>query len=252
MRTLASLALGLLWVAGTASAGTITFDEPLQGLVHGEIVDTDFPGVRISAVNPNRSFDLAIVFDTTRTGTADPDLEDPFSAGNAAGETLGNALIVAENQTGCDDDVCNDPDDEGRSSPSFLGFVLEFDFDLASFALTAIDIESGQANGASLAFFDDGLQVGQLFFSEFACALGTFCDPTVAFAGDRSANHLPEITAAALGLAGYFDEVRIDLNGSGSVDDLAWTPAVPEPALGWLVLSAALAVHRRAGGRSAR
>lgn len=243
------IAVALTAVASPATAGTITFDEPLLALVHGEVVDTDFAGVTITAVNPNKAFDLAVVFDTTVMGTSDPDLEDPFTAGNAAGETLGNALIVAENDTGCGDDVCDDPDDEGPNPPTLLGFELVFAGDVEAFSLTAIDFESGQAAGASLTFFDDGFQVGQVFLSEFECAVGVFCDPTVDFAGDNSANHLPEITAAALGLAGFFDEVHIDLNGSGSIDNLAWTP-VPEPAAFWLLAMGAFALRRGAGPRA--
>ncbi|NNL67013.1 MAG: PEP-CTERM sorting domain-containing protein [Myxococcales bacterium] len=242
------IAVALSTFAGAAQAGTITFDEPLLALVHGEVVDTDFAGVTIRAVNPNKSFDLAVVFDTTRMGTSDPDLEDPFTAGNAAGETLGNALIVAENDTGCGDDVCNDPDDEGPNPPTLLGFVLEFTGDVESFSLTAIDLESAQAAGGSLTFFDDGAQVGQVFFSEFECAVGPYCDPTVDFAGDHSANRLPAVTAAALGLAGFFDEVHIDLNGSGAIDELAWTP-VPEPATLWLLAAGFFALRRRATPR---
>ena len=83
------IAVALTAVASPATAGTITFDEPLLALVHGEVVDTDFAGVTITAVNPNKAFDLAVVFDTTVMGTSDPDLEDPFTAGNAAGEREG-------------------------------------------------------------------------------------------------------------------------------------------------------------------
>lgn len=243
MRTFLSLVMALGCFAPAAFADTITFDEPLQNLQHGEIVDTDFAGLTITAVNPGGP-DLAIVFDTTVMGTSDPDLEDPFTAGNAAGEILGNALIVAENSVGCGDDICDDPDDEGPNPPTLLGFELAFDFDLSAFSLTAIDFESGQANGASLTFFDDDVEVAQLFFSEFECAVGTFCDPTVDFAGNNSANHLPEVTAAALGISA-FDEVHIDLNGSGSIDNIGFT-VVPEPALGWLLLPALLAGRRAA------
>ena len=242
MRTFLPLVMALGCFAPAALADTITFDEPLQDLEHGEIVDTDFAGLTITAVNPTRAFDLAIVFDTTVMGTSDPDLEDPFTAGNAAGEILGNALIVAENQTGCADDVCDDPDDERRTGGALLGFELAFDFDLTAFSLTAIDLESGQAGGASLTFFDDGAQVGQVLFSAFECNVGVFCDPTVDFAGNNSANHLPEVTAAMLGAAA-FDEVHVDLNGSGSIDNLGFTP-VPEPALGWLLLPALVAWRR--------
>lgn len=237
----------LLLVARPAGADTITFDEPLQSLAHGEIVDADFPGVAISAINPHRGFDLAIAFDTTVLSSADPDLQFPFIAGNAAGATLGNVLILAENDSGCGDDLCDEPDDEGRSSAAFMGFVLAFDADLTAFSLTMLDIEAGQANGASLAFFRDGLPVGQVFLSEFACASGSFCDPSVDFAGDRSANRLPAVTAAALG--GAFDEVRIDLHGSGAVDALSFT--VPEPALCGL-LAPALLLALGAGGRLSR
>ncbi len=67
-------------LAGSAQAQTITFNE----LEHGRIVNSQYTtmGVTIAANNFARSFDLAVAFDTQRTGTADPDLEDPWDRGN--------------------------------------------------------------------------------------------------------------------------------------------------------------------------
>ena len=235
-------ACGLVACAGTAQAAFIDF----AGFVHGEILDTDFlasDGLTISADNPNRSFDWAVVFDTSLSGTRDPDLEGPagrlWDGGNVApDEVFGNVLIVQENDTGCADDQCYLSDDETGTN---CGGDLIFSFQdrMTRFGFDVVDIESGQAAGARVLFFDGaGPAVATVFFSEFECAVGPFCDGTVDFAGDNSANHLSDMTATALGITG-FDRVVIDLNGSGGIDHLRFDgPQVPEPALAWLVLLA--------------
>lgn len=245
--------LGALALAGPAQAGFIDFG----GFDHGRIIDDEYlasDGLTISADDPVRSFEFAVIFDSGRTETRDDDLEGPggrpWAAGNVSeDEVFGNLLIVQENSIGCDDDECDRPDDE---APPGGDLIFSFDRRIASFGFDIVDMESGQAVGAAVLFFDGaGPAIASVPFGSFECAVGPFCDPTVDFAGDNSANHLSEVTAAALGVAG-FDRVVIDLNGSGAVDNVRYGelggPSVPEPALAWLLAPMLLALALPARG----
>ncbi len=91
-----------LWI-GDVSAQLIDFNS----LLHGQIVNTQFAGVTISADNIGGGPDKAIIFDSRERGTEDSDLEGPggitaknWSGGNLPNTTvLGNMLIIAENDT---------------------------------------------------------------------------------------------------------------------------------------------------------
>ena len=108
-----------------------------ESLMHGEIVGGQFSvshGVTISATNIGGGPDLAIAFDSTKTGTADPDLEDPWtfmgSTGNIPeGTILGKVLIIAENdEDKNNDNLIDSPDDEGSRPAGSIFF--DFDFPL--------------------------------------------------------------------------------------------------------------------------
>ncbi|MEE8474748.1 MAG: hypothetical protein V3T01_05315, partial [Myxococcota bacterium] len=159
--------LAFVFSAASADAAMIDFDS----LQHGEIVDTDFVmsfGVEISAENVGGGPDLAVGFDTTETGTRDPDLEaDPFwSGGNIQYEALGIILIIQENDFGCGDDICDYPDDEGsRPAGQFI-----FDFEalgvpISEFGFDLIDVEgvgSHQENGAVVFLFDGDMLIDEI------------------------------------------------------------------------------------------
>lgn len=233
-------------IAPFASAGVTTFD--FESLVHGEIVTNQFaPVLNISAINPNRGFDIAAAFDTSLMGTSDPDLEGPpWAGGNLAispTETqLGRALIIAENNVGAGDGILDDPDDEGSRPAGQL--IFDFSHDINTFGFDVIDIEGNVMEFSRLEFFNDGMLVGTVGFNEFTTAASTFFDATVQF-GNNSANRINPITSALLVDAGFgdaaggFDRVIIHAGGSSAYDNIT----IPAPsgllALtgGWLMLS---------------
>lgn len=107
--------------AGTAQAAVLTFDE----FEHSDIVsEVQLAGttITISAQgNNSNSPDLAVAFDTTLSGTEDPDLEaDLVNPVDGSLLDAGRVLIVQENPlTGP-----NSADDDGSG-----GFIM-FEFDI--------------------------------------------------------------------------------------------------------------------------
>lgn len=234
----AGAAVAAALAAAPAHADTIiTF----SGLEHGRIVTDQFAGlgVTIAADNPNRSFDLAAIFDSQRTGTADPDLEGPpWSRGNLAPNTvLGNLLIIAENNRGSSDGVLDDPDDEGNRPGGDL--IFTFSAGATVFGLDLVDIEGVTDELGELRFFRSGQQVGVVSFAAFVTSGNAYYDPTVRF-GDRSANRIAPIAASAFGVS-RFDRVVVHLGGSGAVDNIV----IPAPSAAGLLALGALGLARR-------
>lgn len=203
-----------------------------ETLVHGEVVTTQFAGsdgVTIGAVNFNRWHNLAIAFDSRRTGTSDPDLQGPMwsGGGNLAPDTvLGNMLIISENWRQSVRGIVNDPDDEGGRPAGKL--IFDFEEQITAFGFDLVDIESTSAENGYVKFYNEGRRVGKVRFSDFVNP-SSFFDSTVSY-GNNSANRIAPITAEDLGVEG-FDKVVIKMGGSGAVDNVNY---VPEP--GTLVL----------------
>jgi hypothetical protein len=242
MRTISVSALAFLSLAGAASAGVITpVTITFEGQVHGRILSNQFASqglLSITANNPNRAFDLAAIFDSTRTGTADDDLEDAWDGGNIPSNTiLRNLVIIAENNTGADDGILDDPDDEGTRPAGSLTF--QFASQLAYFGFDIIDLESVIQESSNLQFFRNNVNVGTVNFSQFVTNGNQYFDSTVVF-GNNSANRIQPITAASLGVSG-FDRVVLNLGGSGAIDNLV----IPAPSSGVIVLGAAALLSRR-------
>ena len=85
------------------------------------------------------------MFDTTTSGTSDPDLEDPWSGGNLASTTiLENILIIQENSIGCGDDICDVPDNE--EGPPAGSFEIVFGNAVSSIGFDLIDIDDTNAS----------------------------------------------------------------------------------------------------------
>ena len=234
MRTLTRtlfVGLGAIILLGSTGANATTID--FNGLGHGTAVDTQYQGVpwgaTISAVNVAGGPDLAVAFDTNDTGTADGDLEDPWSGGNLAANTdLQEILIIQENFNGPADDEAGQP-----AGTITIAFNQTYD----SFGLDLIDIENGEAQNYSIDFYNGGL-VASIGFADFTNnASGFYQDGSSASGalswGNNSANRVDAISLFA------FNEVRINFGGSGGIDNLVFEdsggpgpedPEIPEPA----------------------
>lgn len=232
--------IAILACAGaTASATTVTFD----GLGHGAIVSSQYAGLglTIAAENFNKSFDLAISFNTTLTGTADPDLEDPWERGNiASGEILNEILIIAENNRDTNNDGFIDSPDDEAGNPAGK-FILSFATPQTSFGFDILDIEGTARENGSVSFFLGGTLLRSVGFEEIVTIGSAFYDSSVVF-GDESANRIQPFTTANLGTSA-FDRVEIRLGGSGGINNVTFIPAPGSAAL--LVSASLLAARRR-------
>lgn len=109
-------------MSGAANAATITFDN----YDHGDVITSlDLEGDAVATVtangNSSSSPDQAWIFDTTLSGTRDPDLEGPFTTdGSTYDIAAGRALIVQENGT--------TPDDDGRGGWITFSFTQAINF----------------------------------------------------------------------------------------------------------------------------
>ena len=224
------LAFVLVGALGAVAAQADTID--FSSLSHGDIVNTQFTGVEISVVNVGGGPDLGVIFDSTLLGTADSDLEDPWTGGNLASTTvLGNILIIQEHGVDIGGVISTTPDDEGSRAAGSIHF--DFDHAIDSFGFDLIDVEGpaeiGNDSGYFATFFDmNGAELARVGFGDFVDAGSAFFDSTVAY-GNNSANRISPITATALGI-GAFGSVEINLGGSAAVDNITYTTVVPLPS----------------------
>jgi hypothetical protein len=222
-------------LAGSAQAQTITFNE----LEHGRIVNSQYTtmGVTIAANNFARSFDLAVAFDTQRTGTADPDLEDPWDRGNIPTNTrLGKMLILQENNIGIGDGIANSPDDEGDRPAG--EFIFTFSRPMTKFGTDIVDIESDTAESGGLKFYRNNTLLAYVTWAMFLNPASSYYDASIAL-GNNSANRISPIFASRFGVDG-FDKVIIKMGGSGGVDNIV----LPAPASS-LLLAGLFGLRRR-------
>ena len=238
-----SVAIGILVGVGAGPARASFIDTRLDfdDLVHGEVVTdqyADFPGVSLRGENFARSFDYVIAFDSLSRGTDDTDLEASdsglrWSGGNIANEDLGRFLILQENDSGCGDGICDDPDDERFRPAGEIYFA--FAFPVLSFGFDLIDVESESMENGMVSFFLEGTRVGMIEFKDLLDPNSPLFDDTIEF-GDHSANRVQPITADFLGVA-EFDAAVLKLGGSGAVDNILFdsTRPIPEPAAGSLL-----------------
>lgn len=227
-------------LAGAAHGQVFDF----SSLSHGEIVTNQFsPALTVVGTNPNRSFDLVAAFDTTMLNTADPDLQGPpWSGGNLAvsntAVSIGNALILAQDDTDANNDnILDNPNDEGSRPAGTID--LTFGSSVPVFGLDIVDIEGVVQEGSSLDFYENNVLVGSVDFGDFTDSNSAFYDATVVF-GNNTANRIQPIAASAFG-AGGFDRVVINVGGSSAYD----TFVVPAPASAMLLAIGGIGAMRR-------
>ena len=206
----------------------VDFEGLADGLVIDEIVldqgTTDELTVSIGVTNLGGGPDLAVIFDSSAMGTADPDLEFPDQ---------GNILIIQENTDGCSDvgDVCNVPDDEGDRPAGTFRF--DFSLPLLSLGLDVLDIDDArkEREGSLVFEFLDGDSTEMVF------------EDIAGFSfGDNSQNVLSPQTLADLGSDSPITALVVNAGGSIALDTLR-LEVVPEPtsmalvALGLLALA---------------
>ncbi len=138
--------------------GEIDFDVDDEGLplglVAGEEVTTQIPGVTVSAENNNTNHpDMAILFDTENVTGGDNDLATP-NLHPTNDVARGKVLIIAENDAGfAGDGIVDEPDDEAGG-----GILrLVFDEDRTFQSATVLDIDSSETARIDLYDADDFL-----------------------------------------------------------------------------------------------
>lgn len=214
------LVMSALWVS-TSNAAVLDF----ESFVNGQVIDTEYqPLVTISAENLSSGPDLAVVFDSTLTGTRDPDLEGAFNSDNLALEDRfnpGNILIVQENSVGCGSGICSLPDDEG-SRP---GGIITFDFAQAITleSIDFFDVEGAETANNAIRLFDSAGD---------ELLVGTFFTPNTG--GD---NLWDQVVFNVTGIS----KIEVNFGGSGALDNLVYSVSeVPVPAAAFLFAPALL------------
>lgn len=217
-RLLAGSVLALFYAGAVQASNIITF----EGFDKGTIIDDEFVvsnGVTINGVNVDRgASNMAVIFDSNASSTADPDLEAPFY--NTNGQNLGvanpgNVLIIHEHPSECNGITCgDDPDDEGSRPAGYFDII--FDQPVTLNSIDFFDVESGENGNTS---------------NNLITVLGTGTyDPfyTPNTGGDNTWARL------------YFNLVgvtslKIKLHGSGAIDNIDYS-LVNVPAPGTLAL----------------
>lgn len=240
----AMVALAIGVSASAASAvQTVTF----AGFAHGRILTSGmtpyvdgFVSVRVD--NFNRSFDIGAVFDSTISPslTTDDDLLQPWDRGNLSSPqvSLGNLLILAENNAGASTGTLSDPDDEGDRPAG--EFIINFSVGATRFGFDIVDVEGTLQENGMITLLSGGNTVGSIPFASFTNNASPFFDSSIMF-GNNSANRIAPISASSFGVAS-FDQVVIRLGGSGAIDNLVYIPA---PGTAGLLALGALALGRR-------
>jgi len=243
---LALTGAGLLTATSAIAGWSQEID--LNSYAHGTILNgMDLGNITIDGDNFHNNYDHVVVFDTTLSGTRDPDLEGPSGSGGSwtrgnlrqAGEVLGNVLILQEmdrrfaGYTDASQSAVKRPDDEGRrrggSKPGAGEITFDFNRGVQSFGFTLIDVEeTGEFNNQTghFALFSDGSNSVKVAFADLIDSNSIYYDPSIAF-GDHSANRIEALTAAELGLK-EIKHAKINLGGSGGVGQVNVT-GVPSP-----------------------
>jgi hypothetical protein len=222
------------------SAGVTVLD--FEGFANGQIIDDEYAanGVNIVTDNARKTFDYGVAFDTSLSGTEDPDLEfnnsnndytsqyTALNLGGYAGNTTpGNILIIQENNTGCGDGICNSPDDEGGRPAGY--FEFNFSDIVSILSIDFFDVEDQNLNNAYNAIHFYDASDNEIYANNFVPFMGD---------GQFMRQTFNDITGVK--------RLVINLPGSGGIDNLAFkTTDVPEPGTLVIMASALLFGLRR-------
>lgn len=236
--TIISCFTTLLLLSHTSKAGVSVLD--FDSFENGQIIDDEYLasyGVSIDSLNyrnggiegrqvafntlNNNSRDNDLEFNNARNDYNDSNSNFSYTALNLenyqGSSNPGNVLILQENATGCDDGICDSPDDEGRRAAGYFEFnfstlvsVLNIDF---------FDVEDSAGQDAkfyALHFFDEN--DNEIHNNHYIPTMGDGQFVRTAFQGVDNVKRLV-----------------LNLPGSGAIDNLAFrsdieTAEVPEPA----------------------
>lgn len=231
---MAVAALGFSSLA-LAEVEVLDFDE----FADGQIIDDEYfaeLGVTISSVNYNNTsggapyyntdssndiYDRQVAFDTNNVDSSDNDLEfanlssaTPYEPlyidGITYATTPGNVLILQENDTGCADEICDDPDDEGARAAGY--FTFTFDDPVTILSLDFFDIED--------ATNQDDIYYTIYFYDSDDNLISSQLIPTME--DSEWARQTYNIANVA--------SIVLNMPGSGAIDNLAYrTAEVPTP-----------------------
>jgi len=242
--------VALLASTDTARAALVNFDS----YPHGKVINTQYfasTGLTISADNFATGHpDLAILFDSNKTNTADDDLQQPWDGGNRKSSNIHKLLIIAENKTDKNGDgLIDSPDDEGSHRPAGY-FKFKFKSPQAAFGLDLVDID-GFSEIASdrgyISFRSGGVEKGRVSFGDFVNPSSVFYDATVKY-GNNTVNHIKPIDVSLLRMTS-FDEVRVNMGWSSGIDNIFFTDdisaIIPEPSCLMLAAAPVLLMMRR-------
>lgn len=235
-----ALAGAALLAATSSHAGVIDFEVDGSGapILLGDVITNQYStgifgapsglGATFSVINPNRSTDIAVVFDTDNPTGGDSDLAGPFLPGNnnTTGEgalSPGNVLIIQENFDSCTGGAggftnCSDPDDEGRRPAGTISVVFTDAVDLVSIDFFDVELlEDGMTENNRIQLYADAAKNLPINIDFFTPAMGS---------GNAADNKWDRV------LFGIEDVMAIDINfgGSGAIDNIVFDyNTVPAP-----------------------
>ena len=212
-KRISAIAVAAIWMIGVGHAVVLDF----EGFGDGQIIDDEYTGVTISAVNNWFDVDHAIIYDTRGAIGEDPDLEGDFTNVGATTPTApasldaGNVLIIAEGDQTCSALTCPRPDDEGRRPAGELRFAFANEVTINS--LKYMDIENIGELPFQIDFYSDAMFTSWI--------VGSTIQPP----DTNGDNRYREAIIGQSGVRGMI----VSLRGSGALDDISFT-VVPIPA----------------------
>jgi hypothetical protein len=236
----------LLSPASQAGVNVLDFDS----FENGQIINDEYLasyGVSIDSLNyrdggiegrqvafntlNNSSNDNDLEFNNSNNDYNDSNSKFSYSALNLenyqGSSNPGNVLILQENSTGCEDGVCNEPDDEGRRAAGY--FEFNFSSIVSILNIDFFDVEDSANQDAkyyAIHFFDQ--DNNEIHNNHFVPSMDDGQFVRMAFSGVDNVKRLV-----------------LNMPGSGAIDNLAFRATeVPEPST-FAVLGVALAFSLR-------